>query len=418
MSELNHYIWTFVLGWLLLWGTGVLSIKLYDQLVPEWSQHSIWMGVLIVMEWHFVWAAASGMETLLFSICVLGVFVVLLGIVNGEGNRSSLTVSWILLGGLCGLSVWVRPEGIILAGIAAVGVFLWSEEWRSRARYWSAQLVGLVFTAGPYLLFNLQLSGVFWPTTFYAKQAEYYYLQTNPLIERIFEQGGLFLVGVGAMLLPGFVVAIFSMIRDQKWVRLLPVLWILLHILSYAIRLPVIYQHGRYMMPAMVVYIIYGFAGMVSWVGDFNKRRVWFVSRVWGLSLGSVLLLFYFLGARSYAVDVAIIESEMVETAKWIGQNTEATDRIAAHDIGALGYFSGRAIIDLAGLVSPDVVPFIRDEAALGVYLNDSGATYLVTFPSLYPHLIKSRPSVFETGGEFSPGAGGDNMMVLLWDEP
>jgi hypothetical protein len=72
----------------------------------------------------------------------------------------------------------------------------------------------------------------------------------------------------------------------------------------------------------------------------------------------------------------------------------------------------------LAGLVSPEVIPFIRDEARLREWLNASGADYLVTFPGWYPDLVRSRASaeVFRTRAPYSPAAGGENMVVYRWD--
>ena len=46
-----------------------------------------------------------------------------------------------------------------------------------------------------------------------------------------------------------------------------------------------------------------------------------------------------------------------------MAHNTPPDALIAAHDIGAVGYFGQRRLLDLAGLVSPEVIPFIRDEA-------------------------------------------------------
>ena len=76
--------------------------------------------------------------------------------------------------------------------------------------------------------------------------------------------------------------------------------------------------------------------------------------------------------------------------ARWLDAHTAPRDLIAAHDIGAIGYFARRPLLDLAGLVSPEVIPFIRDEARLHALMRQRGAAYLVTFPSWYPHLTDS----------------------------
>jgi hypothetical protein len=121
---------------------------------------------------------------------------------------------------------------------------------------------------------------------------------------------------------------------------------------------------------------------------------------------------------KAYAEDVAIIESEMVTTAIWINENIAADALIAAHDIGALGYFAERNIIDLAGLISPDVIPFIRDEDRLAIYLDSENVEYLMTFPDWYPSLADQSTLIYKTQGNFSPILGGENMTVYKWNTP
>jgi len=70
--------------------------------------------------------------------------------------------------------------------------------------------------------------------------------------------------------------------------------------------------------------------------------------------------------------------------------------------------------VDLAGLVSPEVIPFIRDEDALLRYILARGADYLVTFPSWYPRMVQDPrlQPVFRTGAPWAPMLGGENMAV------
>jgi hypothetical protein len=150
---------------------------------------------------------------------------------------------------------------------------------------------------------------------------------------------------------------------------------------------------------------------------NFDYRQLW--SNVWRkswiLSTCFVLVGFVFLGANSYASDVAIIETEMVNVARWVRDHTSSSAFLGVHDIGAIGYFARRPIIDLAGLVSPDVIPFIRDEEKLRLYLDQNQAKYLVTFPGWYPNLVRNLQQVYSSRGEFAVKAGGENMVVYLW---
>ena len=95
-----------------------------------------------------------------------------------------------------------------------------------------------------------------------------------------------------------------------------------------------------------------------------------------------------------------------------IAANTEKDALIAAHDIGALGYFSNRSLVDLAGLTTPEVIPFIRNEAQLREFLQKKKVNYLVTFPNWYPELVEQAELIFSTQGSFSPAMGGENMSV------
>lgn len=169
-------------------------------------------------------------------------------------------------------------------------------------------------------------------------------------------------------------------------------------------------------MPAMPVYFVFGVAGswyLINSIRSDSFRRV--VIRTWILATIAVIGAFWLIGGRTYANEVALIETEMVNVARWIGDYTDPESLVAAHDIGALGYFTNRRILDLAGLVSPEVIPIIRDETALGEYLNKMDADYLVTFPGWYPELIRHAKPIYQTQGVFSPVLGGENMVVYQW---
>jgi len=140
--------------------------------------------------------------------------------------------------------------------------------------------------------------------------------------------------------------------------------------------------------------------------------------KAWQISLGAALVAFWLLGARAYATDVAVIESEMVVTAAWVAKNIPPETMVAAHDIGALGYFAPRNLLDLAGLVSPEVIPFIRDENQLALFLDEKQVDYLITFPDWYPDLTAGQPLVFSSQGKFAPPLGQENMSVFYWSAP
>ena len=91
-------------------------------------------------------------------------------------------------------------------------------------------------------------------------------------------------------------------------------------------------------MPAMPIFT-FGLLAFADFDGGKCSLAIIGWDKQYGGSLAMLTLGFIFLGAKSFAQDVAVIESEMVVTAKWVAENLPAESIIAAHDIGALGYF-------------------------------------------------------------------------------
>jgi len=398
------YAFTFVLGWLFLMGIAWAG----QMLVWERSGKTTipWVGLFLAGEWHLVWAALSGMETLALGFVVLLSFYLL----------SKENIHWLAVGMLAGLALWIRPDGVTLLGPAFFVLVLSSLPLRARLFKFAQWLGGFLAFALPYLYFNWQLSGSIWPNTFYAKQAEYAALLEQSFWVRVGQQFSLPLIGAGIFLLVGFCNWVIQAFRLRRWALAGMGLWFAGMAFLYALRLPVTYQHGRYLMPAMPVFFMLGWMGGIDLIRKIPEGRVRFILvRSWQLGMGLTWAGFIVLGARAYATDVAIIQTEMVATAKWIEQNTQPGDLIAAHDIGAMGYFSHRRLLDLAGLVSPEIIPVLRDEEALAKTLDQKNVAWLVTFPGWYAELTKGKEVVFTTGGTYAPAAGGENMAVYRW---
>ena len=240
------------------------------------------------------------------------------------------------------------------------------------------------------------------------------------LPERLGSLLSLPLVGAGVLLLPGAVFSAGLGWRERRPVLPAALIWWLGYSLIYALLLPVTYQHGRYLMPAMPAYFLAGLAGAVEllarWKGRGLLTRV--VKKVWVGASAAVWLGFAVMGVFTYAGDVAIINTEMVKTAQWVADELPGGALVAAHDIGALGYYGRHELVDLAGLISPEVIPFIRDEARLGRYLNERGVEYLVTFPGWYSDLTRGKAILYTSEGRYAPVAGGENMSVFRWSDP
>ncbi len=385
--------------------TSWLSYRLVSRLWPEKNLLALSAGIVVALEWHLLWAAASGMETLLFIALVLATFT---------ATHPQQNPIW--SGLFAGLALWTRPDGLTLLPFLVLTLWLIDGEIGIRFRRITLALLGFLFLALPYLAFNVQLSGSIWPNTLMAKQTEYAILQTAPLAERLVNltlpplTGALMLIAPGAILLG----------KRAAFKNLIPMLWAAVFIGVYALRLPAVYQYGRYVMPTIPILVIFGLAGVGRHLQLQGEMLPRVVSRTWLLSTAFILAGFWVIGARRFRADVQIINSEMVATAHWIARNTPADATIAAHDIGALGYYGEREILDLAGLISPQVIPFIRNETRLAAFLQAEDAAYLMTFPGWYPQIVNSGEwkIAFTTNAPFAPIEGAENMAVYTLTPP
>lgn len=403
LLDLAPFIWTYFLGWVVLTLLAIHAENIARKLARSYKPRLPWVGLFFVFAWHLTWSAVSGMETLLHALIAFAVLAALM-----SGSRRYLT-----LGMLAGLSIWVRPDGLTLLGPILFVALLSERTWSLRGEAILKTVIGFGALFLPYLLFHLALSGNPMPNTFYAKQAEYEaYWLSKPLTERVRNYLWPIIASPFLVLIPGVFIWANQNFRARNWGALAGVLWFLGYAWIYFARLPA-YQHGRYMIPALPILYLWGLLGTLEYATSVNANKR--IVLAWYTIIAVLCFAFGFIAARQNAYDVYWIESQMVETAKWVQQNLPSDSVLAVHDIGALGYYVRNPLIDLAGLISPEVVPFIRDEVRLVEYLDSSGADYLIVFPSLYPQLTYRRTPAFVAGLEFDPLQIEEDMHVYCW---
>ncbi|MAT44451.1 MAG: hypothetical protein CL609_19120 [Anaerolineaceae bacterium] len=402
MGGKTFLVYTYLINWILLFFSAVIFENIINNLVKNQYKFPVF-GVIFLLEWHFIWAANSGMETILFILLILLFFDQLLKKQFG-----------LVMGVVLGLILWVRPDGLTLLGpLLFVLFFSRKNVIHSKRAIWGGVFFFLSFVM--YIVFNLKISGSIFPNTFYAKQAEYAILYERNILFRFWDMLKTQFIGFGILLIPGLINQFWEAIKNKKWVWFGLFLWWIGYLGLYALRLPVTYQHGRYQIPAISVFLLLSIPGCVVLINKMGSYRLKLIRISWIVSTMLVMIIFVFMGADAYATDVAIIETEMVNTAIWINEFTEQDAIIAAHDIGALGFYGNRLIIDLAGLISPEVIPYINDEVQIIEFLNKRHPDYLMTFENWYNILPLNKTLVYSSTSMFSIEAGGSPMQVYIW---
>ncbi len=420
-----HLAWSYLLGWLCYLATAGLSYLLARALFPGERSPRLYLAALglSLLEWHLAWATFSGMETLLFT--ALSVLSLWLWVRRAPA---------VCLGAALGAATWARPEGVLLAGLllsaraagAAIpricricricaragepaGMAQGSDE--SEHTLAAALLSGLAWLAvvAPLAWLNWVLGGAPFPQTVAAKGYAYGPVVTLQTVTTYLAQAAAALLpGPLLLLVPLAVYAAAVRLRERSLPAWPVYAWPVLLLAVYAVRLPAAYHHGRYLMPLVPVLAVLGLDGLRLFVA--RSTFVVLPKALAGLATALVLVS-WLNGAVIYAWDVRFITDLQVKAALWVAAHTRADDLVATHDIGAIGYFGRRRVLDMAGLVTPETVRYLHSHEALLDYVQRENAAVVVKFTRWFP-LISERLAGREVARFHYPYITQDDIVI------
>jgi hypothetical protein len=292
---------------------------------------------------------------------------------------------------LFGLAGQIRPEGHALFALAvADAVWQGLVVDRQSVTAVGRQLVGGVLTYGavaaPYAIFGLITTGKPLPNTFYAKVGSEHFFSWRTLRETV--RLHWYDNPVSLALLP---LGLWPIWRRSR----LTVVWLLGLPLFTAVIIDFVWHHGRYTMPLIPFQMIAAAVG-AQWLltkAVAGKRPTTARPPRWLLP-GLAALAFVAGGlwqvppwARMLGSNTREILEIDVALGHWLAENTPPDALIAVDDIGAITYLSQRRIVDMNGLVSPEMWPALRQPAGLprnqeaARILSRADPAYMVGFP-------------------------------------
>lgn len=375
--------------------------------------------------WFLQWSALSGMETTTM------IFFLLAAIYFYKKNSFKLF-------GICsGMLVWLRPEALIFYGIIIIDllykkfVFKKIKNEVDTSQFKAAVIINFVFLI-TYFAFNYFISGTIFPNTFAAK-TKYYSGNAVSFFNQVFT----FFTQPELILLCIFnLVALIVILKNfflKKHDRMFIYMgWLSGMILAFSIFLPFLYQRGRYLFPVLPAFIILGIYGLINtwkFLGKFIRAFSFERSYIFSLS---IVLLIITVQSITYLVklsdvyveDVRYIHDRQIITAKWIKENLPENIIVATHDVGAIGFYSGRKIVDMVGLISPDMIPNIGSFDKLKIFLDKNQTTHLAVLRNWF-HVVnqnpifstdKNNPEVMEVF-EYYPNSEFAPQNVVRWNE-
>ncbi len=403
----THNAWTMVIlakiaGALMVGITAMFACRITALLTrSRWAGLAAGLGVATLS--HFGWAMMSGMEVGLSAALTLGGLYYYL--TADRGWRALL--GW----GLLGLAAYARPESLVLSGFLALDILLRRLVHKERPMLFRGLAVWAA-VAAPYFILNYALSGSPFPQTFFAK-AGYHNLfavlfsgDFSDFGNRLFRTPLFYLWDlfkhvwranpVLAWLLPvGIVMFVVrwlgkhgtrSLVIPLILVGYVPLMGLVVPLYGPAV------QGGRYIGNMTALAVVVSVSGTALLLSRLKSRPA---------RLGLLVLLAALASwnagaagiatARNSALEVSSINRMQVSLARSAAENTPEDAVVACGDIGAIGYLSGRRIIDVVGLITPEVVDYLRRQTASGEglleYFSLARPDYVIIFPDLCPQL-------------------------------
>jgi arabinofuranosyltransferase len=382
------------LGVALTWATVILATE-FTRLTTGSRGAGFFAGACVAVSGRVVWASVSGMEGPLFAFLTLATLTAYLFALADVRRTRGL---WGLLAGLAGTA---RPEAFVIFPLL-VAHWVWKGEIRRQhLRTLARPIAMFLAVAIAYVAVNYHAGGHPLPMTFYAKtddQGVWHALVgldvgalrsigTAPLVS--LNKMLLFYVNHSSVLFAALIVGllaltdVFSQPRLRAGAGMAAGVWLLTPLLKGLFApTPTILQHeGRYITHLTVLFLVAAATGLFV-LHRWSKRR-WVIPAI-------ALVAFVRLAAqdmRDAEVNgrwVKNINDLQVATADWIRTHTADDAVVATNDIGAIGYFSRRSIIDTEGLVTPEAIAFKRQNNLAGL-LEKSRPDLLVIFPERYP---------------------------------
>jgi hypothetical protein len=369
------------------------------------------LGAAIALGWTgaMAWGALSGMEVTLAALLVAAALL----------THARQHDVWTAL--FAALAVLARPEAILLLPLFAVA----RPVTLRRALLFTAIAAAVL---APFVGFSLATVGTAVPATATAKVEGGLLGWLSGVREparvtwlvrpaEFFAGWIAWLWTTDCLLAPGVLVALAAVWRRVGRALAVPALAVVLHPLAMALLAPYrepAFQEGRYSIHLLpLAFVVLGAA-----LGARVTRA--------RIALAAVYLIFASVAlvpaAARYGWAVQNINAMQVHLGRWVDAHLPRQQAIALNDIGAIAYFSRREVIDLVGLVSPDVMPYRRaGDAGILRYLAGRCPGHVIVFPAWYPQLTARHDLLQPIYGvrlEHNTVAGAAEMVVYRFTCP
>lgn len=261
----------------------------------------------------------------------------------------------------------LRIDGLLLAGVLGGALSVRLLGVRKESKFPTSNnaqrlltLLLVVVLVVPWLVFATWYFGSPLPTSMTAKIIVYRRMRPEFLPNWGDFRHQFFGGAAQRVLFVLFLTGLFHAWRAHRPLRA-PLVWLFAYYATMLLsRVP---TFGWYFVPPLPLYYGVATLGLRYWALGVRGLASLLTPNAQRLLLGALAALL-FARLPSVATDIAAAQRLEDEVRRplglWLAQNTAPHERIMLEPIGYIGYFSKRPVLDIIGLVSPEVLPYYR----------------------------------------------------------
>jgi hypothetical protein len=300
------------------------------------------------------------------------------------------------------LATATRPEGLLLFSIIALARFInivKNKSFDPDILKYILSIFIFAVIAFPYFIFSYKVSGHFFPNTFKGQGGDFYlfpgfnYLRV--VVIYFFRDNFI----TGTLYLGGFVYILANFrrfLRGEFRTITIFLIWLYLLPLVSSFLVPNWRHHVRYMIPVIPIVnmaAVYFLSCFIEF--DFLRKVKSFLiiapKRYAFVLLFS--LLYYFLFAYYIGKNTQNINDQQVKLGNWVKENVKRDETIAVNDIGAITYISKNRVVDMAGLVTPEVLRYRQyswddNLDSLNYLLKRNNVNYIIIYDNWFKEYL------------------------------
>ena len=384
------------------------------------------------------WSAGGALEVGLFN------FLSLHAIRIHAGNTDRAWRPAVCGGIVLGLAIWARPEAVGLVVVLAI-VAVWDIAARRPSTGCAAGALAKVAVqaalalavAAPYAWFCAVTTGRPLPTTFYVKAGAPFSLAfvgqcAMQFVRTLGAESTLtaVLAALGAVVILGRAWSKPRQLGVVAWAAGLPIAYGVIGNTEAGANFG---RHFYILVPSVMVLAVVGIRAIAHGAFRFGRSRPFRRHVAHGVLVVLVLDLLWHAveRGRQFVLNVKNVNEMQVAAAMWVRDHVPPRCTVAVNDIGAMSFFADRPVVDLRGIATPEILPFLAEYGRPAEPARDSGVLeflklarpdYLVLFPDWYPRTLSEllrgrvvrREAVFALKDNIT--CGGDALVVLKAD--